>query len=125
MEGFARQAALGIQNARLHELELERQGFEMEMQLCAEVQRSLFPKSIPPIDGFELYGHSVPSHEVGGDYYTFVPRPDSTLDVVLADVSGKGLPAALIVSDFHTGYHLLAQLPDPMQTLLISSRTSV
>lgn len=115
VEGFARQAALAIQNARLHELKLQQRAFDLEMQVCAEIQANLFPRHVPEIPGYELYGASVPAQQVGGDYYSFVQRPNGTCDVVLADVSGKGLPASLIVSDFHTGYQLLVQLDDPIE----------
>ena len=115
IEGFARQAALAIQNAKLHEFQLQQRAFDLEMAVCAEIQSNLFPRAVPEVPGFELYGASVPAQQVGGDYYSFVRRPDGTCDVVLADVSGKGLPAALIVSDFHTGYQLLVQLDDPIQ----------
>ncbi|MEQ9363342.1 MAG: PP2C family protein-serine/threonine phosphatase [Leptospirales bacterium] len=115
VEGFARQAALAIQNAKLHQLKLQQRAFDLEMQVCAEIQANLFPRRVPEVPGFELYGASVPAQQVGGDYYSFVKRPDGTCDVVLADVSGKGLPASLIVSDFHTGYQLLVQLEDPIE----------
>ncbi len=117
VEGFARQAALAIQNAKLHQLRLQQKAFDLEMQLCAEIQSNLFPKSVPDPAGYEIYGSSTPAKEVGGDYYTYIRRPDGSVDAVLADVSGKGLPAALIVSDFHTGYHLLSQTDDDLETL--------
>lgn len=109
LEGFARQAALAIQNARFHELRLRQQALESELEVCSAVQRRLFPSAPPQIDGFEVYGCCVPCGEVGGDYYAFVSRPDGSWDLVLADVSGKGLPAAMMVADLHTGYQLLAR----------------
>jgi len=112
LEGFARQAALAIKNARLHEFELLQQALKSELEVCASIQRNLFPQSRPSLEGYEVYGASLPCREVGGDYFTFVDRHDGSCDVTLADVSGKGLPASLIVSDVHSGLHLLAQLDE-------------
>lgn len=117
LEGFARQAALAIQNARLHGLRLRQRAIQMEMELCAEIQSKLFPSRIPEFEGFELYGFSAPSREVGGDYYSFVPMADDALDAVIGDVSGKGISAAMVVSEFHTGYHILAQRGLPLNEL--------
>ncbi len=110
LEGFARQAALAIQNARYHEMRVRQQALESELAVCAEVQRQHFPARAPILQGFELWGCCAPCAEVGGDYFSFVPGSQGGLDLVVADVSGKGLPAAMMVADLHTGVHLLAGL---------------
>jgi sigma-B regulation protein RsbU (phosphoserine phosphatase) len=107
---FADQAALAIHNARMHGILLQQKALESELKVCAEIQGKLFPETLPHIAGFELYGESQPHREVGGDYYNFCKRHDGSIDVILGDVSGKGLSAALMVSELHTGVHLLAQL---------------
>ncbi|MCB1324529.1 MAG: SpoIIE family protein phosphatase [Leptospiraceae bacterium] len=109
MEGFARQAALAIHNAQMHSLKLRQKAIESEMGLCADIQKQLFPKETPALPGYELYGFSTPAREVGGDYYGYVSHSDNTTDIVVADISGKGIAASLMVSEFHTGYQLLSQ----------------
>jgi len=118
MEGFARQAALAIHNARMVEVMIEQQAIRSELEVCATIQRRLFPASAPPIPGFRIHAASVPCREVGGDYYTFVDRGGGSFDLVLADVSGKGLPAAMIVSDLHAAIHLLSPLSRSLETLI-------
>ena len=108
MEGFARQAAQAIVNARLVELRLKERRLQAELEVCGAIQRQLFPRQPPALAGFEVYGACVPCGEVGGDFYTWVERPDGSCDLILADVSGKGLPAALMVSDLHAATALLA-----------------
>ena len=108
LEGFASQAALAIENARAHKLELKQKGIEYEMQLCSEIQKNIFPKKLPEIACFELYGSSQPAREVGGDYYNYFQHSKDCMDIIVADVSGKGISAALLVTELHTCYRLLA-----------------
>lgn len=109
LEGFAHQAALAIHNANMHKVMLQQKVVDAEMGICSDIQKALFPKQTPDISGFHLLGMSQPARAVGGDYYTYVYNQDGSYDVVIADISGKGVSAALMVSEFHTGYHLLAQ----------------
>ncbi|MBE7438894.1 MAG: SpoIIE family protein phosphatase [Spirochaetales bacterium] len=111
---FADQAALAIHNARLHRIQLEQKAIESELRVCAEIQAKLFPEAMPALPGYELFGTSEPNRQVGGDYYNFCRRADQSCDVIIADVSGKGLAAALMVSELHTGVHLLGQLDRPL-----------
>lgn len=118
LSGFAKQAALAIKNAHMHQVMLRQKALDAEFEVCAEIQSKLFPERLPAIPGFEIYGSSVPCRQVGGDYYTFIARPDGSYDALLGDVSGKGLSAALMVSELHTGFHLLSPMNQPlMQTV--------
>jgi len=118
MEGFARQAALAIANARLHEVKLKQQALESELAVCAAIQRRLLPAGDPALDGFEIYGSSSPCREVGGDYYTYVERPDGGVDFFVADVAGKGLPAAMVVSDLHAAIRLLSRVDQRLDAMI-------
>ena len=69
-----------------------------EVELAAEVQRLFLPRSNPESAGFEISGAMHPARVLGGDYYDFLPRPDGRLRLVIADVSGKGVAAALLMS---------------------------
>ena len=121
MEGFARQAALAIHNAKMHSVLLKQKAIESELRICGDIQRKLFPESIPEISGFTVFGHSEPCREVGGDYYSCIARPDGSRDVLIADVSGKGLTASMLVSELHSGMQLLSpmegSLPGTLTTL--------
>jgi sigma-B regulation protein RsbU (phosphoserine phosphatase) len=104
---FANQAAIALENARLHREALEKERLEREVQIAAEIQRRLLPTHYPEIEGFELTGWSRPARHVGGDYYNLLERPAGRLAAVVADVSGKGMPAALMVSTAHSALNLL------------------
>ncbi len=104
---FANQAAIALENARLHRDALEKERLEREVQIAAEIQRRLLPTTYPEADGFELAGWSRPARHVGGDYYNLMARPGGRVAFVVADVSGKGMPAALMVSTAHSALNLL------------------
>ena len=104
---FANQAAIALENARLHREALEKERLEREIQIAADIQQRLLPTSYPDIEGFELAGWSRPARHVGGDYYNLLARPGGRLAAVVADVSGKGMPAALMVSTAHSALNLL------------------
>ena len=112
---FAESAALAIHNARMHRIMLKQQAIDSELKVCGDIQAKLFPESVPDVPGWEIFGRSVPHREVGGDYYTFNKVPDGSCQVVIGDVSGKGLSASLMVSELHTGIHLLSQVDQPLK----------
>lgn len=104
---FANQAASALENARLHRQELEKQRLEREMELAAETQREILPKASPEVPGYELLGWSRPARQVGGDYYDFLALGDGRVRLTVGDVTGKGMPAALLVSTLHSSLRLL------------------
>ncbi|MFP3942157.1 MAG: PP2C family protein-serine/threonine phosphatase [Thermoanaerobaculia bacterium] len=114
---LANQAAIALENARLHQEALEKERYERDLQLAAEIQRQILPEGVPDVPGYELAGWNRPAREVGGDYYDLVPLPSEDrgsedgrvgrLGFALADVSGKGVPAALMVSTLHSAVRLL------------------
>jgi sigma-B regulation protein RsbU (phosphoserine phosphatase) len=118
MVQFGAVASQAIYNARAHEIMLKQQAIDTELEVCAEIQAKLFPGAPPSFPGFEISGKTIPCREVGGDYYTYIMRKDSTCDVVIADVSGKGLAAALMVSELHSGFHLVSPLPYDLESAI-------
>lgn len=104
---FANQAAIALENARLHREALERERLEREMQVAAEIQRQILPKGAPAVPGYQLVGWNQPARQVGGDYYDLLALPDGRVELVVGDVSGKGIPAALMVSTLHSALRLL------------------
>jgi sigma-B regulation protein RsbU (phosphoserine phosphatase) len=91
--------AIAVHNARRFQTErAERAAMDRDAQEARVIQQALLPKSSPYIPGFAISGLSVPARAVGGDWYDFIPFPDGRWGIVLADVSGKGTAAALLMS---------------------------
>jgi sigma-B regulation protein RsbU (phosphoserine phosphatase) len=103
---FANQAAAAIETARLHREAIEKERIERELELAAAIQREILPRELPRVEGLELAAANVPTRQVGGDYYDFFPLAGGRLGFLVADVSGKGVPAALLVSTVHSAVHL-------------------
>jgi len=95
--------AIGLEEGRRTLLEKER--LESELALARQIQQRLLPAQPPQVSGLQLAGVSVPAREVGGDYYDFLPLSDGRVLVVMADVSGKGAPAALLMSSLRASLH--------------------
>ncbi|MCK5571657.1 MAG: serine/threonine-protein phosphatase [Bacteroidetes bacterium] len=89
-------------------LRLEKETMDRELELASQVQGQLLPVSVPAVQGLSMHGRVVQGHAVGGDYYDFIPLPDNSLLLIVAEVSGKGVPAALIMSEIRGSAHLLA-----------------
>ena len=104
---FANQAAIALENAKLHKLALEKERLEREMELAAEIQKRLLPKIMPEIPGFEVVGWNRPARQIGGDYFDLPGLGADHLGLVVGDVTGKGMPAALLVSTLHSALRVL------------------
>ena len=104
---FANQAAIALEQARLHRTEIEKQRMEREMELAAEIQREILPDEMPVIPGFEVVGWNRPARHVGGDYFGFRELTRNRWALVLGDVSGKGAGAALLVSTLDSALRVL------------------
>jgi serine phosphatase RsbU (regulator of sigma subunit) len=87
---------LNVLHNELRESQKQRIGFEADLALAQEVQEALLPANMPEIEGFRLCAYYMPTRFVGGDFYDFIPKPETSLCGVLGDVSGKGIAAALL-----------------------------
>jgi sigma-B regulation protein RsbU (phosphoserine phosphatase) len=96
--GIANQAALTIANARLHRRLLAKYAAERELEIARSIQEKLLPTEMPQLQGYQLGGMSRPARMVGGDYFDVIGMSDGRLMLVVADVSGKGVPAAILLS---------------------------
>ncbi len=96
---IAAQSAQVIENARLRDDEAALLRLREEMRMAAEIQHNLLPKKLPDVPGYDIAGISIPAKEVWGDYFDFIVAYDQHLAICLADVSGKGLPAALLMAN--------------------------
>ncbi len=104
---FANQAAIALTNANLHRQALEKERLEREVELAAEIQQGILPSDMPSVGCFETVGWSRPSRQVGGDYHGSLQLKGLRRGMVVADVTGKGMPAALLVSTLDSALRLL------------------
>src|SRR5437899_9544771 len=79
-------------------LELAHERLKRDLEFARKVQRGLLPRRLPKVPGYEFVAHYEPAFEVGGDYYDFVPQPRQRITVLLGDVAGKGVAAALLMA---------------------------
>ncbi len=96
---IATQSAQVIENARLLEEEAALARMQEDLRLAYEIQVNLLPTESPALPGYELVGKSLPAKEVGGDFYDFIPLGTDRLAFSIGDISGKGMPAALLMSN--------------------------
>src|SRR2546425_6405933 len=110
LQAFCNQVSAAVHNARRFQRERdERETMNREAEEARAIQQALLPKSSPYIPGFAVSGLSVPARAVGGDWYDFIPFEDGSWGLVLADVSGKGMAAALLMSATRATLRSLAQ----------------
>jgi sigma-B regulation protein RsbU (phosphoserine phosphatase) len=122
LTAFASQAAVAIENARLFTKTLEMRRLEHELAVARDIQKSYLPQKSPNLEGYDLTGMNVPSEEVGGDYFDFISISDGQLGLAIADVSGKGIPAALIMAGFRAS--LLAEIRNNYAIAKICSKVN-
>ena len=94
----ATQASIAIENARFHEYTLRQRTIQRDLDLADRIQRSFLPKRRPDLAGYEFFDHYRPASHVGGDFYDYVTLADGRLAVVVADVIGHGLAAAMLTA---------------------------
>jgi sigma-B regulation protein RsbU (phosphoserine phosphatase) len=102
---FASLAASAIDHTLLYRKVVRQQHVESELELARAVVDTLLPRAFPIIEGFDIYGMTIPVREVGGDYFDFIDSITERLGLIVADVSGKGLAAALIMVSFRAYIH--------------------
>ena len=95
---LASQVAIIIEKVMLHEQLIEKQRLETQLEVARQVQLELLPARDPQLDGFDISAYNFPTEEVSGDYYDWVRIYDDQIGIVIADVSGKGVPAALLMA---------------------------
>lgn len=99
---IAKQVALAVKIARLHEAQAEKDRLERELSLAGEIQQRVLPTTNPEFPGFEIAASYEPWDRIGGDFYDFIDLPEGNLGIVVADVSGKGIWAALLMFEIRT-----------------------
>jgi sigma-B regulation protein RsbU (phosphoserine phosphatase) len=97
-KSIAEQSAFALYNAIIYSEANEKKRLDHDLQIAREIQRVLLPSVAPTVDGFEIHGLNIPANQVSGDYFDYIKVDDERLGVVIADVSGKGVPASLIMA---------------------------
>ncbi|HWO57017.1 MAG TPA: SpoIIE family protein phosphatase [bacterium] len=105
---FAQHAGMAIERARDHASVVEQRRIKGELEVAKSIQQTFLPDDNPRIPGFDIAGLNIPSAEVGGDYYDFIDIIDGQIGIAIADVAGKGVPAALIMATFRAS--LIAEI---------------
>ncbi len=104
---------VAIENKKLARKQLEQEAFRKELEIASDVQQFLFPDKLPNTDRLKLEASYLPHDLVGGDYYDYIPINKNQFLLCVADVSGKGIPAALMMSNFQASLRtLLRQMPN-------------
>lgn len=97
-KSIAEQSAFALYNAIIYSEANEKKRLDHDLQIAQDIQRILLPAEAPRINGFEIAGMNVPARQVSGDYFDYIKIDDERLGVAIADVSGKGVPASLIMA---------------------------
>jgi serine phosphatase RsbU (regulator of sigma subunit)/pSer/pThr/pTyr-binding forkhead associated (FHA) protein len=96
--GVANQAGIAIENAQLHEQMVEKRLVEQDMELARQVQLAFLPKQLPEVPGYSFFKYYNPAQQIGGDYFDFLDLDENRLAIVLADVVGHGVAAAMFMA---------------------------
>jgi sigma-B regulation protein RsbU (phosphoserine phosphatase) len=118
VSSLASTTIVALENERLIQEEIEKKRFETEISLASNIQKRLLPKNSLETDSFSLYGMTMPSNEVGGDYFDYIKVSESKYLFVIADVTGKGMPAALIMSNIQAIIQSLAPIEKDLNSLV-------
>ncbi|HTU23873.1 MAG TPA: GAF domain-containing SpoIIE family protein phosphatase, partial [Pirellulales bacterium] len=118
LASIAAQAAIAVDNAHFHEIAMKRQALEQDLALAHKVQRGLLPAAPPRMTDYHFFDFYESANQVGGDYYDYVDLPGNRLAIVLGDVSGKGVSAALLMAKLSGEVrYCLASEPTPAEAL--------
>jgi serine phosphatase RsbU (regulator of sigma subunit) len=99
--------------AKQQEEAQERERIEQELRVARLIQRTLLPKTLPGLPGYDVAAYYQPAREVGGDFYDFLQLPDGRLGLIVGDVSGKGVPAAIVMAITRTMLRAAYRLGSP------------
>ncbi len=118
IEALSNIIIVAIENKNLARKELEQQAFLKELEIARNVQRFLFPKELPQTDHFKIYSSYLPHQMVGGDYFDYIPIDEDQFMICIADVSGKGIPASLLMSNFQASLRTLVRQTTKLEKII-------
>lgn len=118
LEAIGALALSAIRNSFLLDEQIEKQRMEEEMQLARTIQQELLPETLPEVPGVQLAAVAEPAREVGGDYFDAIRLGDGRLLLAIADVTGKGVGAALLMANVQACLHALLPMPLPLEDVV-------
>ena len=118
IEALGNTAIAALENARLFQEELMKKRLESELSLAKDIQSGLLPRSLPQSEKFQIAATTIQTSHVGGDYYDVIPLSGEQILFAVADVSGKGMPAALLMSNVQASLRTLAPLSIPIREIV-------
>jgi phosphoserine phosphatase RsbU/P len=114
----ANHTAVAISNIKLQAEHLQKKRIEKELELARQIQTHLMPRRIPEINGLHIHGENRPCYEVGGDYFDIIPMDEHCTALVIADVSGKGAGAALLMSNLQASLRMAVTMALPLKEIV-------
>ncbi len=117
-KGIANEASAVIERAFLYEECIENQRMEQELDTAASIQTNLMPQENPKMVGYQIAAKNIPSRMVGGDFYDFIPFDESHLGIVIADVSGKGIPGAILMASVRASLRAYLEEPHSVEAVI-------
>lgn len=118
VQTFTSILVVAIENKRLARKQLQQEVFRKELEIARDVQTMLFPKILPSTDTLKIQATYLPHHTVGGDYYDYIPLDDHRFIICMADVSGKGIPAALLMANFQASLRTLVRKTTDLKEII-------
>jgi sigma-B regulation protein RsbU (phosphoserine phosphatase) len=109
---------VAIENKKLARQQLQQEAYRKELEIAKKVQNFLFPKSLPQSDLLKIEAVYLPHHDVGGDYYDYIKIDENKFVLCIADVSGKGVPAALLMSNFQASLRALLRKTNDLEEVV-------
>ncbi|MBL7075090.1 SpoIIE family protein phosphatase [candidate division KSB1 bacterium] len=118
LDALSVHAALALENAQLYQEALEKKRIEDEITLAREIQQRLLPGSVPRVDSYQISGVNRSSRQIGGDYYDLIQLDEGKLGFAIGDVSGKGIPAALLMAAVQASLHSQIRTGCPIEEVV-------
>lgn len=106
---------VAVLNLKLNRKRLEQEAINQQMEIARQMQSYLFPKTLPREDHLKIYSKYLPHYSVGGDYYDYIPLNENEFVICIADVSGKGIPASILMSNFQASLRILIRQNLPLK----------
>ncbi len=118
LTGVANIAAVAIDNARLFKISKEKREIERDIKIAADIQKALLPHHLPEVEGLGIAASTIQSKQVGGDLYDVSMFASGRVSITIGDVSGKGVPAAILMANLYASYKGLARTNLPVEELV-------
>ncbi|WP_020527246.1 PP2C family protein-serine/threonine phosphatase [Flexithrix dorotheae] len=109
---------VAVENKKLARKEQKQQEYKKQLDIAKDVQSLLFPKELPYNDDLKIMASYLPHHTIGGDYYDYIPINENKFLICIADVSGKGVPAAILMSNFQAALRILTRRTDDLKIIV-------